>query len=204
MKGWVRFGLATTVLLGLAAGLLGWGVWIYTGLIREETEVERAWAFLEHDYQRRLELTSRLLLRAKYAPELEQESWDEIRQARANAAAMVLSPEILNDVQLFEQFQRCQRELHEELSRLLSRVQEVPTLHANDDVVGLTRLLETTEDRLAAKRQSFNEEAREYDAAIEAFPASFVAGICNLRQKCYFPSPEEQQAALGVISQTSR
>jgi LemA protein len=122
----------------------------------------------------------------KGAANFEKGTLQAVIDARARATQMVVSPEVLNDPEKFQQFQKVQGELSGALSRLMAVAEAYPDLKANRNYLELQSQLEGTENRIAQERQRFNTAVREYNTAIRVFPQSIVASFRGFGPKQFF------------------
>ncbi len=186
MKGWIGCGVVALVLIVVALGVVGWGVGVYNGLVRQQVAVDTAWAQVQNVYQRRIDLIPNLVETVKGAANFEKSTFTEVTEARAKASQTTLSPQILDDPAKFRQFQQAQGELSGALSRLLVTVENYPQLTASQNFRELQSQLEGSENRIAVERRNFNQAVQGYNTAIRVFPGSLVAGFFRFGPKALF------------------
>jgi LemA protein len=183
-KGWiVLIALAAIVLL-----VVMWGVGKYNGLVKLDEGVTGAWAQVENQYQRRMDLIPNLVATVQGVANFEKSTLQAVIEARASASQVRLSPELLNDPNAFRQFEQSQGQLGSALSRLLVTVEQYPNLKANENFLQLQSQLEGTENRIAVERKRFNEVVQGYNATIRTIPTSFIASFGGFQSKQYFQS----------------
>ena len=176
-------GLAFLV-LALLIGLLVGGV--YNRLVGLQEGVEEAWGQVENVYQRRADLIPNLVATVKGAADFEQETLQNVIEARAKVGQMNIegSPTAAQ----MQAFQANQDALSSALSRLLVVVERYPELKAVQAFQDLQVQLEGTENRIAVERRRYNETARDYNTARRRFPAVLIAGFLGFDDKAYFES----------------
>ena len=174
------------VILVILLAIGGWAVGVNNQLVREEQNVNAAWAQVQNQYQRRADLIPNLVETVKGFAAQERGVLEAVTQARARATGVQLTPEALNDPKAMERFQAAQRELSGALSRLLVTVERYPELKSNQNFLALQSQLEGTENRIAVERRRFNESVREYNTRLRLFPGSVVAGMVGFRPKAFF------------------
>lgn len=174
------------VILFLGIILFGWVTRTYNSLVRQDETVNQAWAQVQNQYQRRADLVPNLVEVVKGYASHEREVFEKVAEARASVGNLQVTPEILNDPQLFEKFQQAQASLSSWLSRLIAVAENYPQLKANENFLQLQSQLEGTENRIAVERKRFNEVVQEYNIRVRTFPASIIAGILGFAQKQYF------------------
>lgn len=173
-----------TLIAVLAAILLlgGCGCSGYNGLIKQDEEVNKAWANVQSDYQRRADLIPNLVNTVKGEANFEQTTLQNVIQARASATQMKIDPKDLTPEKL-QQFQAAQSQLSQALGRLLVVTENYPNLRANDAFRNLQAQLEGTENRIKVSRNDFNEAVRNYNIKVRSFPMNLFAGMFNFKAK---------------------
>ncbi len=198
MRGWIGCAVVALVVLVLVLGVVGWGVGVYNGLVRQQVAVDTAWSQVENVYQRRMDLIPNLVETVKGAANFEKSTFTEVTEARAKASQMTLSPQILDDPARFRQFQQAQGELSGALSRLLVTVENYPQLTASQNFRELQSQLEGTENRIAVERRRFNETVQGYNTSLRVFPGSLVAGLFRFGPKAFFEAEAGAEKAPKV------
>ncbi|MFV2072253.1 MAG: LemA family protein, partial [Thermoanaerobaculales bacterium] len=148
--------------------------------------VDAAWSQVENVYQRRADLIPNLVATVKGAADFEQETLQNVVEARAKVGQM--SFDKAPTAAQMQQFQANQDALSSALSRLLVVVERYPDLKAVQAFRDLQVQLEGTENRIAVERRRFNETARQYNTARRRFPAVLIAGMLGFEDKAYFES----------------
>ena len=174
------------IILGL---LVLWGTGGYNGMVNKEQEVNRTWANVESDYQRRMDLIPNLVNTVKGYANFEQQTLTQVIQARASATQVKLDVSNLTADKI-AQFQQAQNEVSSALSRLLVTVERYPELKANQNFLDLQAQLEGTENRISISRKRFNEAVGTYNSTIKRFPGNLIASIGGFQEKGYFKAAE--------------
>ncbi|HWP56591.1 MAG TPA: LemA family protein [Candidatus Acidoferrales bacterium] len=166
----------TRLILTLALALLsltaGCG---YNRLQALDEEVKSAWAEVQNQYQRRADLVPNLVATVKGAAQFEQQTLEQVIEARAKATAVQVQPGDLSNPEVFKRFEEAQRGLTSALSRLLLVVERYPDLKANQNFRDLQAQLEGTENRIAVARKRYIEKVAEYNTAVRSFPTNLTA-----------------------------
>src|SRR5438067_2463801 len=94
--------------------------------------VNRSWAQVQNDYQRRADLVPNLVNTVAGAANFEKSTLVEITQARASVGQVKIDPNTApTDPQKLADYQRAQNQLGSALSRLLVVSERYPDLKAN-------------------------------------------------------------------------
>ena len=152
----------------------------YNRFVDKEESVDQAYAQVENQLQRRLDLIPNLVNTVKGYANQEQEVIQSISEARANLAGANTPVDQAN----------ADAELTGALNRLLVVVENYPDLKSNENFQQLMDELAGTENRLAVARKDYNDQVAEYNRSVKRFPGKFVAGVFNFDEKEYFKADE--------------
>jgi LemA protein len=188
--------LGAVALLVVAVAL--WGVGAYNGLVTSRENVNKAWAQVESQYQRRLDLVPNLVETVKGSAKFEKDTLTAVVEARSRVGSVTVDKNVLNDPASFKKFEDAQAGLSSALSRLMLVVEKYPDLKSTEAFHDLTIQLEGTENRIQVARKDFNEAAQGYNTAIKIFPGSLVAGFGGFKERPYFESAPEAAKAPAV------
>ena len=183
------------IILAILAILVFWGIGGYNGLVSSQESVNKSWANVENQYQRRADLIPNLV-ETGYAKH-ESSTFEAVVNARSKATQMNIDPENLTPEKL-QEFQATQGELSNALGRLLVLREAYPDLKANQNFIELQAQLEGTENRITVARDAFNEEARKYNTEVRRFPKNMLAGLFGFERKPTFAAEEGAERAPEV------
>jgi len=159
-------GLALSVLLS------GCG---YNDLQGLDEEVKGAWAEVQNQYQRRADLVPNLVETVKGAAKFEQDTLQQVIEARSKATGINISAKDLSNPEAFKRFEDAQRNLSGALSRLLVVVEKYPDLKASQNYRDLQAQLEGTENRIAVARGRYSQKIVEFNKMVRSFPTNLTA-----------------------------
>jgi len=178
---WLIPGIIIGVIVLIAAIVIGG----YNGLIGQRENVNKSFANLQSQYQRRADLVPNLVSTVKGAANFEQDTLTDVTEARAKATGITIDPSNATPEQL-AQYQQSQGELSQALGRLLAVTENYPELKAVAGFQDLQVQLEGTENRISVARNDFNEVASGYNSRIQTFPTNITAGIFGFDKFPYF------------------
>lgn len=177
---------AIALLAVVVVGIIVWSA--YNRLVGLDEGVTAAWSQVENVYQRRADLIPNLVKTVEGARNFEQETLQNIVEARAKIGQTTTGSVPTADQ--LGAFEASQAELTAALSRLLVVVERYPDLKATEAFRDLQRQLEGAENRIAVERRRFNEAAQAYNTSRKRFPAILIAGYFGFDEKAYFKSTE--------------
>lgn len=169
----------------------------YNNLVTLREQVNSDWANVENVYQRRADLIPNLVSTVKGYAAHEQETFEKVVNARANATSIKIDAANMTEADL-KRFQAAQGEISSALSRLIAISESYPDLKASQNFLELQAQLEGTENRIAVERRNFNITAQKYNTAIKTFPAVIFASWFGFKERPYFEA-ETGAAEVPVV-----
>ena len=198
-----------TILIGVVvvilAAVLGGGCSTYNSLVTLEQEVDAAWAKVEVQYQRRLDLIPNLVETVKGYAAHESNTLESVTRARAgltdayNQADSLQRPVGAGNTAAFDSYNAAQSSLNRALSIYVNAVHEAyPDLKANTNFMNLQTQLEGTENRIATERGRYTEVVKDYNVSLRRFPRNIIAGLFGFQAKPQFQAEAAAQSAPKV------
>lgn len=177
--------LVILVVLVIIVGLSFAGT--YNRLVGLGQEVDKSWAEVENQYQRRADLVPNLVATVQGAANFEKETLTAVTEARASVGrATVQAGKAPTDPAALAQYEAAQNQLGSALQRLLVVSERYPDLKANASFRDLQAQLEGTENRITVARGRFNEAAQSYNTVLMRFPTNMIAGMFGFKERPYF------------------
>jgi LemA protein len=162
--------------------LVGRVIGTYNGLVKSDQEVKNAWAQVETQLQRRLDLIPNLVETVRGYASHESQTLQAVTEARAKVAGAGSVNEKIN----------ANQELSGALARLLVVVEQYPNLKADASFRQLQDELAGTENRIAVERRRYNETCRDFNVKVKSFPTVLFASLLG------FKPAEMFEAAAGA------
>ncbi len=173
--------IALAVVLLLVLGLYAYITGTYNSLVSLNQEVKAAWAQVENQLQRRMDLIPNYVEIVKGYAKHEREVFIEVTKARSRVAGATTPSQTIEG----------NNQLTAALGRLLVVVESYPNLKANENFIRLQDELAGTENRIAVERMRYNEAVLKYDKLVKYFPSNIIARHFGFTEAPYFAAPEE-------------
>jgi LemA protein len=187
MRAWVCAAIAVA-----AFSLSGCG---YNRMMQQDEGVKAAWAEVVNQYQRRADLIPNLVNTVKGYAQQEQQVLLGVTQARSRVGSIQVTPEMLNNPELFQKYQAAQGELTGALNRLMVVVERYPDLKSDQNFRELQSQLEGTENRITVARNRYIQTVQDYNTTLRVFPNNLTAKMFGFQVKPNFTVANEQQIA---------
>ena len=170
------------VIIAIIVVLVVAAIVMYNNLVKLRNMVDNAWAQIDVQLQRRLDLIPNLVETVKGYAAHESGTLEKVTAARA-AVASATTP---------EDKMAADNMLTGTLKSLFAVSEAYPELKANQNFQQLQSQLSETEDKISYMRQSFNDTVMKYNTAIQTFPAVLFAGMFGFKER---PSFDAQTGA---------
>ena len=170
------------------AGVLTYTVILYNGLVRLRNENDRAWANIDVMLKQRHDEIPNLVETVKGYMQHEQQTLLAVTQARAasiNAAS--ISQKAVADLQMAGA-----------LRALFAVAENYPQLKANENFLKLQNRITELEERIADRREFFNDDVTTYNTRIGQIPDVFVASFMSLKPREMFKVSDEDRKLVEV------
>ncbi|NLO70130.1 MAG: LemA family protein [Porphyromonadaceae bacterium] len=155
---------------------------LYNRLVKLRNTRENAFADIDVQLKQRHDLIPQLIETVKGYMKHESETLIKVTNARAAAiAANGIGEKIAAENQLTSA-----------LSGLKVSLEAYPDLKASANFLQLQEEMADVENKLASVRRYFNSATREYNNAVETFPANIIAGMFNFRRETMFDLGEDR------------
>lgn len=175
--------LVTAGFVLFVVGLAIYIVMLYNELVRLRVENDRAWANIDVLLRQRHDEVPNLVASVKGYMEHERQTLEAVTRARAasmNAASIT---------------QKAQADLFltGALRGLFAVAERYPELKANENFLALQKRISELEERIADRREFFNDNVATYNTRIAQVPQLFLARMMNLVPRSLFRVSEQDR-----------
>ncbi len=163
--------------------LVGFVALEFNGLVQRRTRVDAAWSQIDVQLKRRYDLIPNLVETVKGYAAHEKGTFDAVTAARSGAINAQSGGDPAQSAQ-------ADNVLTGTLKSLFAVAESYPDLKANQNFLQLQEELASTENRVAAARQFYNDSVLSLNAKIQTFPAVVIAGPFHFTARQFFGAPE--------------
>ena len=168
--------MSLIIFLVIVAGIIFYFVSIYNGLVSGRNGYKNAFAQIDVQLQRRYDLIPNLVETAKAYMAHERGTLEAVTAARSAAVAGLAAAKANpGDPQAMQQLGQAETQLQNAMLNFKAVAEAYPDLKANQNMMQLTEELTSTENRVAAARQFYNDSVMSYNNMREVFPNSLIS-----------------------------
>lgn len=178
----------TIIIIAVVAILAVALIALYNNLVKLRNMVDNAWAQIDVQLQRRLDLIPNLVETVKGYATHEQSTLQQVTDARSAVANAETPADKME----------ADNVLTGALKTLFAVVEAYPDLKANVNFQQLQTELANTEDKISYMRQSYNDTVMKFNTAIQTFPAVLVAGMFGFTKRESFDAAAGSETAPQV------
>lgn len=171
----IGFAIAILVILIIIGTI--WGS--YNSLVKLSQGTDEAWANVETQYQRRVDLIPNLVNVVQSYAGFEKSTLTQITELRTQWMNQNGKPEA--QAQTTNQIESA-------LKTIFATAEAYPTLTSNTQFKALQDNLVETENMVAVSRTRYNNAVRDYNTATMVFPSNVIAGWFGFKARTYFDS----------------
>jgi LemA protein len=174
------------IALGVVALLVIVGFASYNRFVRQRQLIKDAWANIDTELKRRIDLIPNLIETVKGYASHERDVLERLTAARAAAIAGAGTP---------GGSAAAEGALAAALKSVFAVAEAYPDLKASANFVELQHELSNTEDRLQAARRFYNGNVRDYNTRVNSVPSNLVARIGGFTLEEFFEVDEALRSA---------
>jgi LemA protein len=176
------------MILLFVVGVLVYSVMLYNELVRLRNDNDCAWANIDVLLKQRHDEIPNLVETVKGYMQHEQQTLLAVTQARtASIAAASIRQKAQADLAMTGA-----------LRGLFAVAENYPQLKANENFLKLQTRITELEERIADRREFFNDDVNTYNTRIGQIPYVFVASFMNLKPRDMFKVSDEDRRLVEV------
>jgi LemA protein len=185
--------MGTNILIDVAVLLAALGFFIYViilynELVRLRNDNDRAWANIDVLLKQRHDEIPNLVETVKGYMQHERQTLEAVTEARtASLSAATIGQKAQADLQLTNA-----------LRGLFAVAENYPQLKASDNFLRLQNRISELEEKIADRREFFNDDVNTYNTRIGQIPEVFLASFMNLKPRELFKVSDADRQAMQV------
>jgi LemA protein len=180
--------LAGLLIFLVVTGLLVYAIIIYNELVRLRNDNDRAWANIDVLLKQRHDEIPNLVETVKGYMQHERQVMENVSAARASALSAITVG------------QKAQADLlmTGALRGLFAVAENYPQLKANENFLKLQNRISELEERIADRREFFNDDVNTYNTRMRQIPDVFLANFMGLKPREMFKVSDEDRRQVEI------
>lgn len=162
--------------------------WLFNRLVRLRNQVRVAWSDVDVQLQRRHDLVPPLVETVTAYATHESGLLERVTRERRAALSATSTPDR----------ETSEAALGQGLARLVAVAESYPDLKASGNFMQLSRQLVDTENLIQHARRFYNGSVRQYNTAIERFPAVLAARLLGFKPAAFFAAGDDARGNVEV------
>jgi LemA protein len=167
---------------------------VYNGLVRLQNEMGRAWANIDVLLKQRHDEIPNIVACVKGYMDHERDTLEAVTQARAASINASSIPQKAQADML----------LTGALRSLFVVAEQYPPLKADQNFLALQKRISELEERIADRREFFNDDVNTYNTRIAQVPDAFLARLMKLQPREMFRVNEQERQKVDVKASLAR
>ena len=169
-------------------GIFVYLITIYNSLVRLKNDIDKAWANIDVLLKQRHDELPKLIETCKGYMQYEQKTFQLITEART---AFMKAGSVGEKAQADNMISGA-------LKSLFAVAENYPELKANNNFMQLQKRISELEEKIADRREFFNDDVNTYNIRIQQLPDVFIAHLMSLQRKDLFKVSEEDRSDVEV------
>jgi LemA protein len=161
---------------------------IYNSLVRLKNDIDKAWANIDVLLKQRHDELPKLIETCKGYMQYEQKTFLLVTEART---AFMKASSVGEKAQ-------ADNLISGALKSLFAVAENYPELKANNNFMQLQKRISELEEKIADRREFFNDDVNTYNIRIQQIPDVFIAGLMHLQHRDLFKVTEEDRQDVDV------
>jgi LemA protein len=180
-----------TTITGIICGaVILWYLLTFNRLIQAKNAVDQSWSNIEVELKRRFDLIQNLVETTKGYAKHETETFRAVAELRSKE-------KLFADANAANQSQASLAPL---IGKVMMLAESYPQLRADQNFLKLQDELTETENRIATRRNAYNQTVNRYQNLIDWIPSNIVAWIHAFAEKSFFDAPDELADAAPKVT----
>jgi len=180
--------IVALVIILAVVGVIVYLTTIYNSLVRLKNDIDKAWANIDVLLKQRHDELPKLIETCKGYMQYEQKTFQLVTEART---AFMKASSVGEKAQ-------ADNLISGALKSLFAVAENYPELKANNNFMQLQKRISELEEKIADRREFFNDDVNTYNIRIQQLPDVFIAGLMHLQHRDLFKVTEEDRQDVEV------
>jgi LemA protein len=183
--------VTSLVVVLILAAIIGFGIMVYNGLVRLRKNIDKSWSNIDVLLKQRNDEIPKLIDSAQEYMDYEEDVLNNITEAR-NQAQKASSPAAKAEAD---------QKMQNALGNFFAVAEDYPDLKATEQFQQLQDRISEIEDKIADRREFYNQSVNTYNIRINQIPYNIVANMMGYTDKELFEVSEEERQDVNISDQ---
>lgn len=180
------------IMVIIALFVVLWLYFTYVSLIKKRNKVQEAFASVDVQLKKRYDVIPNILAIAAKFMEHERSLIEEVTKLRTKYT------NLSNSFDNIDEKISLSNELANKMANLTVAVENYPQLKSDQTMVVAMQTYNEVEEHIAAARRFYNSAVNELKNAVEIFPSSLIAMLCNIKSVEFFYASESERQPVNA------
>lgn len=172
--------------------VVAWLYQTYVSLIKKKNKVQEAFAAVDVQLKKRYDLLPNILTMAKKFMEHEKSLIEEVTSLRTQYTNLA------NNFDNIDEKISLSNKIAEKMGSLNVAVENYPQLKSDETMIMAMQSYNDVEEHIAAARRFYNSAVNDLKNAVEIFPSSIFASLCNIKAVDFFKINEAERKPVNA------
>jgi LemA protein len=183
------------ILLAILGILFFWGCNLHNGLVGKGETIDKKWADVQVQYQRRADVFMNQVEAVKGAAANERRILEAVTNARGGIqSAKDQMGKAASPAELEASLQAARTAA----MNFKVTVEAYPAIRSTEAFLKLQDEISGTENRISKVREDYNETVRPFNTSIKTFPNLLIANLLGHKERAYFEADADAQKAKKI------
>ncbi len=164
----------------------------YNGIVTREEQTKVAWAQVESNLQRKLDLLPNLVKVVKRYAKHEKDVFIEVTALRVG-----MQKNLKNSANA-KALAQANSKLQNAIGKIMLVSERYPELKSSEHFLELQSQIEGSENRINVTRMMFNDAVGNYNSYIRTMPAKLITKMGNFKPKAYFKAEKQAHKKFNI------
>ena len=165
---------------------------MYVSVIKKKNKVMEAFSSIDVQLKKRYDLIPNILTIANKFMEHERGLLEEVTKLRA------LAMQVSNDLSQTNTKFELDKQINSKLGQITVAMENYPNLKSDATMVQAMQTYNEVEEHISAARRFYNSAVLELNNAVEIFPSSAIAAMCNIEAQEFFQVEEVERKSVNA------
>jgi len=165
---------------------------LYVSVITKKNKVQEAFSSIDVQLKKRYDLIPNILTIAQKFMEHEKSLIEEVTRLRSQVVS------INSNYNNIDKKIALDSEISKKMGQIIVAVEQYPQLKSDQTMLTAMQTYNEIEEHISAARRFYNSATNDLKNAVEIFPSSLIAKLCNIKAAEFFKIDEKERQSVNA------